>query len=56
MDNILDADLEDVQLINKLYKGIHFYYVLLIFIANMHELFHERIKTEFQLLMPFRKL
>ena len=40
MDNICAADLGDVQLIKKLYKGIRFYYVLLTFLANMHELFH----------------
>ena len=40
IDNICAADLGNMQLIKKLYKGIRFYYVLLTFIANMHELFH----------------
>ena len=40
IDNVRGADLEDMQLMNKLYKRIRFYYVLLTFIANMHELFH----------------
>ena len=40
IDNVSGADLEDMQLMNKLYKKIRFYYVLLTFIANMHELFH----------------
>ena len=40
IDNVRGADLEDMQLMNKLYKKIRFYYVLLTFIANMHELFH----------------
>ena len=36
MDNIWDADLEDMQFISKFDKG---YRLLLIFIANMHGLF-----------------
>ena len=40
IDNVRGVDLEDMQLMNKLYKRIRFYYVLLTFIANMHELFH----------------
>ena len=40
IDNVRGADLEDMQLMNKLNKRIRFYYVLLTFIANMHELFH----------------
>ena len=40
IDNVRGADLEDMQLMNKPYKRIRFYYVLLTFIANMHELFH----------------
>ena len=38
MDNIWDADLADMQSITKFDKGI-FYYVLLIFLVNMHGLF-----------------
>ena len=37
--NISDADLADMQLISKLNKDSDFYYVLLIFISNMHGLF-----------------
>ena len=40
IDNVRGADPEDMQLMNKTYKRIRFYYVLLTFIANMHELFH----------------
>ena len=39
MDNIWGADLADMQLISKFNKGIHFYYVLMIFSVNMHGLF-----------------
>ena len=39
IDNIWGADLADIQLIKKLIKDLDFYYVLLIFIANMHGLF-----------------
>ena len=38
-DNIWVADLADMQLIGKFNKGLDFYYVLLIFLANIHELF-----------------
>ena len=38
IENIECADLVDMQLINKFNKGLS-YYVLLIFIANMHGLF-----------------
>ena len=38
IDNIECADLVDMHLINKFNKGFS-YYVLLIFIANMHGLF-----------------
>ena len=38
-DNIWDADLADMQLLNKYNKGIRFYYVLLIFLVNMLGLF-----------------
>ena len=39
IDNIWGADLADMQLISKFNKGFGFFYVLLIFIANMHGLF-----------------
>ena len=39
VDNNWGADLADMQLISKFNKGIRFFYVLLIFIANMHGLF-----------------
>ena len=38
-DNIWAADLADMQLISNLIKDLDFYYVLLIFIANMLGLF-----------------
>ena len=38
-DNIWGTDLADMQLISKFNKGIDFYYVLLIFLANMYGLF-----------------
>ena len=38
-DNILGADLADMQLISKFIKGIRFYYVLMIFLVNIHGLF-----------------
>ena len=38
-DNIWGADLADMQLISKFNKGIRFFYVLLIFLVNMHRLF-----------------
>ena len=38
-DNVWAADLADTQLISKFIKDLHFYYVLLIFIANMLGLF-----------------
>ena len=37
IDNIWGVDLADVQLISKF--NLDFYYVLLIFIANIHALF-----------------
>ena len=39
IDNILGADLPDIQLTSKFKKGISFYYVLLIFLVNTHLLF-----------------
>ena len=39
IDDILGADLADIQLIRKFNKGIRFYYVLLIFSVNTHGLF-----------------
>ena len=38
-DNIWGADLADIQLISKIIKDLDFYYVLVIFLANMHGLF-----------------
>ena len=38
-DNIWGADLADMQLMSKFDKGFRFYYVLLIFLANMLGLF-----------------
>ena len=38
-DNIWGADLADKKLISKLIDNINFYYVLLTFIVNLHELF-----------------
>ena len=54
IDNIWGADLADMQLIHKL-KDLDFYYVLLIFLVNMHGLFLWKIKRELQSLMLFRK-
>ena len=34
MDNIWGADLSDMQLISKFNKGIHFYYILLVFFSK----------------------
>ena len=39
IDNILGADLLEMQLISKFNKGLCFYNVLLIFSVNMHGLF-----------------
>ena len=38
-DNIWGADLADIQLISKIIKDLDFYYVLVIFLANMRGLF-----------------
>ena len=46
IDNILGADLPDIQLISKFKKGISFYYVLLIFLGNTHLLFIWKIKIK----------
>ena len=43
-DNIWGADLTDMQLISKFNKGFRFYCVLLIFLVNMLELLHWKIK------------
>ena len=43
-DNIWDADLANMQLISKSNKGFSFYYMLLIFIANMLGLFLQKIR------------
>ena len=42
-----------MQLISKSNKNLHFYYVLLTFIRNMHGLFIQKIKKELQLLIMF---
>ena len=57
MDNIWGADLADMQLITKFNKGIcfFFYYVLLIFSVNIHELFLSKIKNVLEILMHFKK-
>ena len=39
IDSIWGADLANMQLISKFNKGIHFYYAILNFIANMLGLF-----------------
>ena len=39
IDNMWGANLPDMQLISKFNKGIHFYYMLLALIANIHRLF-----------------
>ena len=39
IDNIWGADLAGMQLISNLIKDLDFYYVLLIFIENMHGIF-----------------
>ena len=39
IDNMWDTDLADMQWISRFNKGFRFCYVLLIFIANMHEFF-----------------
>ena len=44
MDSIWIFDLADMPLINKYYNGIHCYYELLMFVINMHRLFHQKIK------------
>ena len=44
MENNLGADLTDMQLIIQFYKGFRYYYVFLIFIANIHGLFLDQIK------------
>ena len=55
IDNIWGADLSSMQLISKSNKGIRFFYVLLIFLLNKHELFLWKIKKVLQLLMLFKK-
>ena len=39
IDNVWGADLANMQLIIKFNKGFHFYYLLLMFIVDMHGLF-----------------
>ena len=38
-DNIWGTDLADMQLVNKCNERIRFYYVSLIFLVNIHQLF-----------------
>ena len=58
IDNILGADLPDIQLISKFNKGISFYYVLLIFLVNTYLLFIWKIKIKevLQLLVLLKKI
>ena len=53
-DNIWASDLADMQLISKFNQGFKFFYVSLIFIANMPGLFLEKIKKVSVLLMHFK--
>ena len=53
-DNILGAYLADMQLTSNSIKDLDFYYVLLIFIVNMHGLFLWKILRELRLIMLFR--
>ena len=55
-DNILCADLADMQLINKFNKGVCFHYVLLIFSVTTHGLFLWKIEKVLQLLMLFKNV
>ena len=48
-DNILAADIVDMQLISKYDEGIHFYHVSLISIVNMQGLFQSSFENVFQL-------
>ena len=54
----MSADLPDIQLISKFNKGISFYYVLLIFLVNIHLLFIWKIKIKevLQLLVLLEKI
>ena len=54
IDNICGVHLAEMQLINKCNKRICFYYVLLIFSVNTHELFFWKIKKVLQLPMLFK--
>ena len=48
-DNILAADIVDMQLISKYDEGIHFYHVSLISIVNMQGLFQSSFENVLQL-------
>ena len=55
-DSVWGANPADVQLINKFNKGFVFYYLLFIFIVNMHGLFLWNTKNVLPLLMFFKKI
>ena len=46
-DNSLGTDLAEMQLISKFNKGFGFFYVLLIYSANMHGLIPLKDRKEF---------
>ena len=53
MDNTWSAGLADMQLLINSIKDLHFYNVLLIFLAKMHGLFLWKIRKVLQLLILF---
>ena len=53
IDNIWSAALADMQLLINSIKDLHFYNVLLIFLAKMHGLFLWKIRKVLQLLILF---
>ena len=55
-DNIWAADLVDMQLISKFNRGLDFYYVLLIFLANMGGLFFCKDKKVLSIVNAFQKI
>ena len=54
IENVLGADLADIQIISKFNKEVLFYYALLLFPVNTHGLFLGKIKMVFQLLILFK--
>ena len=56
IDNIWGAGPADMQLISKFNKGICFFYVLLIFLVNMHGLLLWKMKKAQQLRMLFKNV